>query len=479
MDDLLFRWESPLSVGPSQSNPYVISKDTVSYVLFNSSHEGKQGLYKLTIHPYEEAKTEAIKGITSDTFKKAGKDFYAISRGNIYKINLKSNKAEQINIKYDFNKNLGDEFNQMFYEGWTILAENYYDDQMHNTDWKAMRSKYEKFLPYVRSRDNLRIIMNDMFGELNSSHMGFRSTGEEEELPVNMVTASAGIIFSKNNPFLVEHIINMSPADNTYTDILPGDRLVSVNGVTVDEKTNRERYFLYPKMPEEISLVLSRNGKNIETKVHPIGRLNGLLYDEWIAANQKRVDKLSDNKIGYVYLKNMGEGSLDRFIIEMTSEEVEKDGLIVDLRYNTGGNIHDDVLKFLSQRPYLNWKFREGMLSPQPHFAPSGKPIVLMINESSLSDAEMTTAGFKELGLGTVVGTETYRWIIFTSGARLVDGSFCRLPAWGCFTLDGIDLEFSGVSPDIYVKNRFPDKVKGDDPQLKKAVEVILEQIQK
>ena len=119
------------------------------------------------------------------------------------------------------------------------------------------------------------------------------------------------------------------------------------------------------------------------------------------------------------------------------------------------------------------------MLSPQPHFAPSGKPIVLMINESSLSDAEMTTAGFKELGLGTVIGTETYRWIIFTSGASLVDGSFCRLPAWGCYTLDGTDLEFSGVSPDIYVKNRLPDKVKGEDPQLMKAVEVILEQIQK
>jgi len=478
-DDLLFRWESPLRVGPRQSNPYVITKDTVTYVLFTSTHEGKSGFYKLTLNPYDAPKTKAFKGITSGWVKSAGKDHYALSRGKLYKLNVKSEKADQIEIKFDFNKNLSEEFHQMFYEGWTILAENFYDEKMHGTDWKAMRTKYGKFLPFVRSRNDLRIIMNDMFGELNSSHMGFRSTGEEEKLKVNMVSASTGILFDTDNPFRVERIINNSPADNVYSDILPGDLLVSINGVTVENGANREQYLLFPKMPEEITLRLSRNGKNIEAKVHPVGRLNGLLYDEWIATNQKRVDKLTNNKIGYVYLKNMGGSSLNRFIIEMTSEEVGKDGLIVDLRYNTGGNIHDDVLNFLSQKPYLNWKFREGMLSPQPHFAPSGKPIVLLINESSLSDAEMTTAGFKELGLGTVVGTETYRWIIFTSGAGLVDGSFCRLPAWGCYTLDGVDLESSGVSPDIYVKNKFPDKVKGDDPQLEKAVEVILEQINK
>lgn len=479
MDDLLLRWESPLDAGPRQSEPYVICRDTVTYVLFTSNHEGKQGFYKLSLNPFESPKTETFKGINSGTVKNAGKDYYALSSGKIYKLNLKSNKADEIEVKHDFTKNLSDEFYQMFYEGWTVLAENYYDEKMHETDWEAMRSKYEQFLPYVRSRNDLRIIMNDMFGELNSSHMGFYSSGEEEEVQVNMVTATTGILFEKEDPYRIKRIIRQSPADNIYANVSPGDRLVEVNGLPVYEKTNRERYFVYPKMPEEITLGLLRNGKKIETKIHPTWRINNLLYDEWIAENQKRVDTLTRNRVGYVYLKNMGGGSLNRFIIEMTSEEVGKEGLIVDLRYNTGGNIHDDVLQFLSQKPYLTWKFREGMLSPQPHFAPSGKPIVLMINESSLSDAEMTTAGFKELGLGTVVGTETYRWIIFTSGSMLVDGSFCRLPAWGCYTLDGKDLEFSGVQPDIYVRNRFPDIVKGDDPQLIKAVEVIMEQIEK
>ena len=142
-------------------------------------------------------------------------------------------------------------------------------------------------------------------------------------------------------------------------------------------------------------------------------------------------------------------------------------------------SVHDDVLQFLSQRPYLQWKFRGSTMEPQPNFAPSGKPIVLMINEHSLSDAEMTAAGFKELNLGTIVGTETYRWIIFTSGKRLVDGSYTRLPAWGCYTLEGEDLEMKGVAPDIHVKNTFKDRLMDRDPQLEKAIEVVMEKLKK
>ncbi|RYY00647.1 MAG: peptidase S41, partial [Gammaproteobacteria bacterium] len=149
------------------------------------------------------------------------------------------------------------------------------------------------------------------------------------------------------------------------------------------------------------------------------------------------------------------------------------DGLILDLRYNTGGNVHDEVLKFLSQRTYLQWKYREGQLTPQGNFGPADKPIVLLTNEQSLSDAEMTAQGFKALKLGKIVGNETYHWIIFTSGMGLVDGSTVRMPSWGCYSLEGKDLEMSGVKPDILVINSFEDKINGRDPQLDKAIEEV------
>lgn len=161
----------------------------------------------------------------------------------------------------------------------------------------------------------------------------------------------------------------------------------------------------------------------------------------------------------------------------MAEQENNKEGIILDLRFNTGGNVHDEVLRFLAQRPYLQWQYRGGKKSPQSNFAPGAKPIVLLINEQSLSDAEMTAAGFKALKLGKIIGTETYRWIIFTSAKGLVDGSMYRVPAWGCYTLDGQDLELTGVAPDIYVKNTVEDRVNDKDPQLERAVQEILKDL--
>jgi tricorn protease len=230
---------------------------------------------------------------------------------------------------------------------------------------------------------------------------------------------------------------------------------------------------------DEIALTIQRLGTEVKVNVptHSNGEIYDLLYNEWIAANKEYVNEKSKGRIAYVHMKDMSTGSFNQFIIDMTTYAENADALIFDLRYNRGGNVHDDVLKFLSQKPYLKWKYREGKLSPQPNFAPAAKPIVLVMNEHSLSDAEMTAAGFRQLGLGKLLGTETYRWIIFTSGKPLVDGSFVRVPAWGCYTLDGVNLEQNGVAPDIYVNTTFKDRLDGVDPQLDRSIEEILKDL--
>ena len=312
-----------------------------------------------------------------------------------------------------------------------------------------------------------------MLGELNSSHLGFSSFGKEESRRLNYFTNETGIIFKKDQPFTVEKILRKSPAFLKNVDVQEGDILVSVNGQKIDQNQNRETYFTTPKKLEELTLELDRKGKTISTKIHPISNneLKSLLYDEWIYENRQRVKKLSNDRIAYSYMKNMSTSELDVFLLDMVEQENRKDGVILDLRFNTGGNVHDKVLNFLSQRPYLKWKYREGQLTVQPNFAPSGKPIVLLINEYSLSDAEMTAAGFKALKLGKIIGQETYRWIIFTSGKGLVDGSFYRLPSWGTYTLDGQNLEKTGVKPDMYIKNTYLDRLDNKDPQLERAIQ--------
>lgn len=472
-------------IGPNfgtQSNPYVIKSGKKTHVLYFSNHdENQRSLWMTTLEPFERNKTEKIAGTgrAGGNIVKVKKSYYINNRGAISKLNLGGKKLSPIETSFTFRKSLRNEFDQMYYETWAGVEENFYNETFHGQNWEKLKGQYAKFLSHLKSRAELRVLLNDLLGELNSSHMGFRSGGREESSFYNTQSLNLGVLFSNDNPYQISKVIKEGPADFNDKNILPGDVLTTINGQTIDPKMNREYYLAKPSVDEEVTLGIQRAGQNLEVKIHPRGtgamRVN--LYDEWIADNQKRVDQQTNDRIAYVHMKNMGGGSLQQFLIEMTSEGYNRDGLILDLRYNTGGNVHDEVLKFLAQKPYLKWKFREGKLTTQGNFGAGAKPTVLLINEQSLSDAEMTAQGFKELGLGTIIGTETYRWIIFTSGAGLVDGSFYRLPSWGCYTLDGKNLEKEGVQPDIKVDMNFADRLNGRDPQLDRAIQEVMKQL--
>ncbi|MEO5888706.1 MAG: S41 family peptidase [Ferruginibacter sp.] len=471
-------------IGPlagRQMLSYVYQKGEKTSVLFSSDHgEGRDALWKTVIEPFEQNKTEKIAGMEStDDFDivEVSDKLFVLSKGTISKLNLEANKTDPISISYTFRRNLSAEFDQMFYEAWAQLEENYYDEKFHGLEWEKTKNHYKQFLPYLNNRADLRILLNDMLGELNSSHQGFGTFGDDEAIVLTNRTMETGIIFKEQEPYTVQKIVRRSVAERKGIDVKPGDVLVKVNDEQVQPGRDRNYYFTKPSVDKELKMTFSRNGKEFDVKIHPQTSLYGNLYDEWIDDNRQRVNEKSKGRIAYGYMKNMGRGELEHFITDMTQELGNRDALIFDLRYNTGGNVHDEVLNFLSQRSYLQWKYREGKPTPQPNFAPSDKPIILLTNEQSLSDAEMTANGFKALKLGKIVGNETYHWIIFTSGVSLVDNSSVRIPAWGCYTLDGKDLEKTGVQPDVRIINTFEDKLTGKDPQLDRAIEEILKQL--
>jgi len=481
LDRIMERLEQ---VGPSfgaQFIQYVYQKGEKISVLYTSNHgEGRNALWKTVIEPFEQNKTEKIAG-TDLSFNfgivEVSDKLYTLLNGNINKLSLDANKVDLINIGYTFRRNLSEEFSQMFEETWAQMEENYYDENFHGLNWKKTKEYYQRFIPYLNTRADLRVLLNDMLGELNSSHQGFNSFGTDETIALSNRTMETGIIFEEGDPYKVKYVVKRSAAEKKSIEIRPGDMLVKVNDETIDKNKDRNYYFTKPSLDNELELTFDRAGQMITVKIHPQATLFTNLYDEWIDNNQKRVDEKGKGRIAYGYMKNMGQFELDQFIIDMTQELNNKDALIFDLRYNTGGNVHDEVLKFLSQKAYLQWKYREGKLTPQSNFAPADKPIILLINEQSLSDAEMTSQGFKALKLGTIIGNGTYRWIIFTSGVGLVDGSSVRMPGWGCYSLDGKDLEMNGVQPDIQVINSFDDKLNGRDPQLDRAIEELLKKL--
>jgi len=470
-------------VGPGFGNQYlltVLQKGDKQTVLYVSNHaEGRMGLWKTVYEPFEQPKTEKIAGADAGGFDFAEADgkYFVLARGFIHKLNVEGNKADPVSINYTFRRNLAGEFAQMFEEAWGQMEENFYDETFRGLDWGKIKNRYQAYLPQVNTRQDIRILLNDMLGELNSSHTGFNSFGDDENLQLSNTTVDPGIIFEVDNPFTVKRVVSRGPADKKGISIQPGDVLVKVNGIAVNAAEDRSKYFTQPSADREIKLTFSNAKGGYEVNIHPITGIGGLLYDEWMDGNQKRVDEKSNNRIAYTHMKDMGGGELNSFFMDIARDFYQKEALILDLRYNTGGNVHDEVLRYLSQKTYLKWKYRGGVLTGQSNFAPADKPIVLLINEQSLSDAEMTAQGFKALKLGSIVGNETYRWIVFTTGTQLVDGSSLRLPSWGCYTLEGKDLEFEGVQPDIKVLNNFDDKVNGRDPQLDKAIEIILNKL--
>lgn len=470
-------------VGPSFGSQFlvnVLQKGNKTIVLYISDHaEGRPALWKTTIEPFENTKTERVTG--ADAFgvdyAEGGDKTMVLMNGNLFKLNVDANRVDPVLINHTFRRNLAAEFAQVFQEAWAQVEENYYDEKFHGIDWAAVKKEYAAYIPYLNNRNDLRILLADMLGELNSSHQGFSTFGDDESVQLVNRTMETGIIFENSDPYKVKYVVKNTNADRKSINVQPGDILVKVNDETVDKTIDRNYYFSRPSLDGEISLTFNRGGKMEEVKIHPQSTLFNSMYDEWIDNNQKRVDQKSNNRIAYHCMKNMSTGELEKFLIDMTRDFYQKDALILDLRYNTGGNVHDEVLKFLSQRAYLQWKYREGKLTQQSNFAPADKPIVLLTNEQSLSDAEMTSQGFKALKLGKIIGTGTYRWIIFTSGAGLVDGSFVRLPSWGCYSLEGNDLEKTGVQPDIYVPMTFEDRINKRDPQIDRAVDEIMKQL--
>ena len=481
-DNMLDRIELVSPDFGTQGDVFVAQKDEKDFAIYPSNHsENTFNLWMTTYEPFESAKTEKIEGArTFNAFiMKSSEKYYALINGAINILNIDSKKAEKIDISFTFRRNMKNEFSQMFMETWANVKENFYNETFHGLDWDSKRDHYHQFVSHIHTRSDLRVLITELLGELNSSHTGFTSFGDEEKTFYSVASLGTGIMWNNSDPYKVSRIVKKGPADKKSINLVEGDILTSVNGMSVNYKENREYYFTKPSIDGEVVLTFRRLDSTFAIKIHPqsYNAINSLLYDEWIANNQAIVDLKGNRKIAYAYMKDMGQTELDKFLIDMTSEAYNRDALILDIRYNNGGNVHDNVLQFLSQKPYLKWKYREGALTVQPNFTPAGKPIILLINEQSLSDAEMTTEGFKRLGLGKVIGTETYRWIIFTSGKGLVDGSFYRLPSWGCYTLDGKNLESVGVSPDIYVGMDFKDRLENRDPQLDRAISEILNQL--
>jgi len=200
------------------------------------------------------------------------------------------------------------------------------------------------------------------------------------------------------------------------------------------------------------------------------------VYEEWVRLNRGRVSELSDGRLGYLHIAGMGLGNLVQFEEDLFAQGDGKDGLVIDIRGNGGGSVHDEILRYLDRQVYGYTTSRTRPPSKNP-LELYTQPLVLVIDESCYSDAEIFPMGWKALGLGPVVGTPTYGAVIGTNDVQLIDGTWFRVPGSGWFDATGRNLENWGIEPDVRVDSVPEEGSKGEDVQLAKAVETLLESI--
>ena len=375
------------------------------------------------------------------------------------------------------------EWKQIFDESWRVMKYRFYDAQMHGKDWAALKAKYEPLLRFVGTNEDVYDLANEMIGELNSSHTGV-SGPPTREMPRVYTTRFLGFeLEPSNGRYRVSHVYRDGPADKEWIDINVGDYVIAIDGQEIKAGDNYWKT-LSTTLNEYIPVRVAKSpgGENARTfRIASATSLADIKYEEWVENNRDVVEKETAGEIAYVHIRAMNQPSLQRFQNEI-DRFWNKKGIIVDIRNNGGGNIDQELLDILERRPYQFWNNRNGSRTwgRRPRQAIAG-PKVLMINYRSVSDAEVTPMGFRQLGLGRIVGNPTAAQVIATGSYPLINGGAIRTPGSLVVTWDptkpnnyGVNLENLGVPPDVWVKNSPLDEAKGVDRELKTAIEEVM-----
>ena len=374
-----------------------------------------------------------------------------------------------------------------FDEGWRAMRDRFYDENMNHRNWDAIRDKYRPVAAQCLGATEFSELMNMMLGELNASHMGHRGGADPLPSASNQnawtpTTYHLGLRFEpvdERPGRVVKSVIPGGPCSQERSLVNAGEILLAIDGVALDASSDLDRLLTMDQERDVVLRVGDREGNEREVTVRPVRSVQGLLYDEWVENTRKAVEEQSEGKLGYLHIRGMNMSSFRQMEEDLYHAGVGKDGLIIDVRFNGGGSTTDHVLTALTQPVHAITKSRgsgEGYPQDRKIYASWSKPIVLMCNEFSFSNAEILSHAVQQLGRGPVVGMRTGGGVISTGSARLLDGSTVRMPTRGWYLVStGEDMELNGCLPDIALWN----PPSGEDSQLETAVKALLGEVAK
>ncbi|MFW5754488.1 MAG: S41 family peptidase [Marinilabiliaceae bacterium] len=381
------------------------------------------------------------------------------------------------------------EWQQIFDEVWRQMRDFFYVENMHGRDWQAIHDKYQKLVPHVDHRDDLNYVLGEMIGELNAGH-AYINTGEKPEAErIKTGLLGAKLEAHESGYFRIKEILDgapwsdrlASPLQEPGVDAEEGDYIIAVDRKPVNKVDNIYE-LLVGKAGQTVELMVNdspeKEGARKEL-VEPIDDESELYYHKWVSNNIRKVDEATDGQVGYIHIPDMVSTGLNQFV-RYFYPQLDKKALILDDRGNGGGNVSPQILERLAREAYrVNMRRNSPEVTPVPGETLVG-PKVALIDKYSASDGDLFAHGFRELGIGTTIGTRTWGGIVGISGSLpFVDGTDLRIPQFTSLSMDGEwMIEGVGVEPDIKVENDPWKEFNGEDEQLNKAIEVILEELE-
>jgi Tol biopolymer transport system component/C-terminal processing protease CtpA/Prc len=416
-------------------------------------------------------------------FSPDNKEIFFIENGRIGVVNLEG-RSRSLSVTAEMDVDFSREKMEVFKQGWSYLRDFFYDPDYHGANWEAVRAEYEPLIAGSRTPDEMRRLMQLMVGELNASHLG--AGAPQGGNPAT--TGRVGLRFDRgefetSGRLRVTEVIAQSPAA-IAGHIKAGDYLLAVDGRAIDQTTNVDETLNY-KIGRRVSLTVASSadgaGKR-EVVVRPVNGATerGLMYRQWVERNRQYVAKISNGRLGYAHMFDMSQASLNQLHIDLDAENYAKDGVVIDIRNNSGGFVNVYAIDVLARRGYLTMTLRGTSATPARTVLGQralNRPTILVTNQHSLSDAEDFSEGYRTLRLGQVVGEPTAGWIIYTWNQSLIDGTSFRLPRMKITANDGTNMERNPRPVDIEVTRPIGETLTDRDSQLDAAVRELLKQL--
>lgn len=470
-----------LPVGLNAVQP-VISPDGKTMVFEAiAGHQTNLYSYSLEDNPKEPPVAHQLTSSSGEKsnwqFGPDSKEIFYLESGQLHRLALEGGASKGIPVSATFDVDFSIEKNVAFEEAWHQLNRRFYDSSFHGRNWSAL---HDEFAPYVagsQTPDEMRRDINLMIGELDASHSGISGPGNGSQHVGRLGLRFDRTAYESGRGLIVREVVPLGPA--AIEGIVVGDRLLAVNGQPIEARTNLDQLLTDTIGRRTVLHVAAADGKERDVVVMPVTTTTeaGLLYRAWIDQNRAAVEKLSGGRLGYVHLADMSDHALRQLYLDLDAQNENKDGVVIDIRNNNGGYVNGYALDVFTRKNFLTLTPRDLPPTPSRQILGQralGKPTILLTNESTLSDGEDFTEGYRDLHLGKVVGVPTAGWIIYTDGTELIDGSHLRLPEIRVQDERGETMEEHPRPVDVEVVRKPGETEDGHDAQLDRAVTELL-----